>query len=329
MILNILAVVLVALLGTADAVGNSTAADKDKVTDLSSLPGWPKATNFSMYSGYIDIKDTTKRIHYVLLESMHTPETAPMVIWFNGGPGCSSMLGFLQETGPYVLKDGDVNYTKNDYPWNNETNILYIEQPAGVGYSTCDNLTAPQDCVHNDTSSAKDNLQVLLGFFEKFSDKPYRTNPIYISGESYAGIYVPLLSYWVHGHNQNLTDKSQEINLKGFMVGNGVTNWTYDTANATFDVAFFRSLMPHTLKHEIDAKKCNFSGVGMQDYSYLSEECGPLLSQMYDLFDGIDIYNIYGKCWDWEYNTTDFTSTNLRDKLYGKYKSKSGKVHEY
>lgn len=181
---------------------------------------------------------------------MHNATTAPTVIWFNGGPGCSSMLGLLQETGPYVLLEGDTNYTKNGFTWNNETNILYIEQPAGVGYSYCNNLTNPEDCVHNDTSSALDNLQVLLGFFEKFNvTKPYlRTNPVYISGESYAGIYVPLLSFYLHDHNLNQTDDIEKINLAGFFVGNGVTNWTYDTANATFDVAYYRLLISQTLR---------------------------------------------------------------------------------
>ena len=129
--------------------------------------------------------------------------TDPTVVWFNGGPGCSTMLGFLQETGPYVMEDGATTYTPNEYSWNNETNILYIEQPAGVGYSTCDNATRPEDCIHTDNSSAADNLQVLLGFFDRFSDKPYKQNPVYISGESYAGIYVPLLSFWVNEHNKN------------------------------------------------------------------------------------------------------------------------------
>lgn len=87
--------------------------------------------------------------------------------------------------------------------------------------------------------------------------------------------------------------------------------------------------MSHHLRHEIDAKKCNFSGVGMGDYAYLSEECMPLLNDMYNSFDGIDIYNIYGKCWDWNGTVTNFTAANARDKLYGKYVSKSGKVHEY
>lgn len=282
-----------------------------------------------MYSGFIPVNGTSKLIHYVFVESKTNTTGAPLVVWFNGGPGCSSMLGFLQETGPYVLMDGDTTYTENKYTWNNETNILYIEQPAGVGYSTCDNLTSPQDCVHTDNSSASDNLQVLLGFFEKHSDKAYlKTNPVYIAGESYAGIYVPLLSYWVNEHNKNQTSNDSKVNLQGFMVGNGVTNWTYDTTNATFDVTYYRLLISQALKDEIDAKQCNFSGVGMGDYTYLSEECQPLLSQMYDAFDGINIYDIYGKCWFWEANTTNFTSSDVRNKLYGKYVA-NGVEHEY
>lgn len=133
-------------------------AASDKVESLDALPGWPTQAPFEIYSGFINVTNTSKEIHYVLLESMKDPSKDPLIIWFNGGPGCSSMLGFLQETGPYVLEDGATTYTENAYSWNKETNILYIDQPAGVGYSTCDNLTRPDDCVHTDNSSAHDNL---------------------------------------------------------------------------------------------------------------------------------------------------------------------------
>jgi serine carboxypeptidase-like clade 2 len=168
----------------------------DHVPKLDALPGWPATTNFSMYSGFIKVGNTSKNIHYVFLESMSANSTAdPLVVWFNGGPGCSSMLGLLQETGPYVLENGAAEYTANPWPWNKETNMLYIEQPAGVGYSTCDNSSAPQDCNHTDLSSSEDNLQVLLGWFERFSDTPYKRNQVFIAGESYAGVYVPYLSW--------------------------------------------------------------------------------------------------------------------------------------
>ena len=58
-------------------------------------------------------------------------------MWFNGGPGCSSMLGFSQEHGPYVMEDGGTTFHYNEYSWNKEVNMLYIESPAGVGFSYC------------------------------------------------------------------------------------------------------------------------------------------------------------------------------------------------
>jgi len=129
------------LVGSASAY--RTAAD-DLVPTLNVLPGSPVTTPFKISSGFLPIADTTKDIHYVFLEANTTEfAKAPLVVWFNGGPGCSSMLGLLQETGPYVLEAGAAEYTWNNYTWNNETNMLYIEQPAGVGYSTCDNKTAP------------------------------------------------------------------------------------------------------------------------------------------------------------------------------------------
>ena len=93
--------------------------------------------DFSLYSGYLAIDGTPKQLHYVFAESQGNPTTDPLVIWFNGGPGCSSMLGFTQEHGPFVMEDGGSTFNKNDYSWNREANMLYIESPAGVGFSYC------------------------------------------------------------------------------------------------------------------------------------------------------------------------------------------------
>ena len=98
------------------------------------------------------------------------------------------MAGFLTEHGPYVIPDGQKVPVANPYSWNREANMLYIEQPAGVGYSYCEGDT---DCASDDLRSAEDNLQVLLGWYAKFPE--YRVNDLYLSGESYAGIYVPYL----------------------------------------------------------------------------------------------------------------------------------------
>jgi len=75
-------------------------------------------------------------LHYVLAESQSDPRKDPLIIWFNGGPGCSSMLGFMQENGPFLWETGNSTWTGlNEHSWNKEANVLYIEQPAGVGFS--------------------------------------------------------------------------------------------------------------------------------------------------------------------------------------------------
>jgi len=83
----------------------ATAADEnDRMANLPNAPRWPTKT----YSGYLTATET-KSLHYVFAESMDKPSTDPLIIWFNGGPGCSSMLGFMQENGPIVINDGE-NY---------------------------------------------------------------------------------------------------------------------------------------------------------------------------------------------------------------------------
>jgi cathepsin A (carboxypeptidase C) len=108
--------------------------------------------DYGVYSGYIPVGEND--YHYMFTESQGNPETDPLVIWFNGGPGCSSMLGFAQEIGPWKMDDEDTKFYKNEYSWNKFANLLFIESPAGVGYSKC---KTTESCIWNDDNSAEDN----------------------------------------------------------------------------------------------------------------------------------------------------------------------------
>jgi carboxypeptidase C (cathepsin A) len=117
--------------------------------------------------------------------------------------------------------------------------VLYLDQPAGVGYSTC---AGTASCTFNDHVSGQDNLDVILAWFEKYPE--FKTNDLYLSGESYGGIYVPYMAYFIDQHNTtNAADDSVfKPNLKGFAVGNGGTNWDYDTTAAFVEMGYWHSL---------------------------------------------------------------------------------------
>ena len=160
-----------------------------------SLQGWNNDAPFpfKMYSGYLPVLGSTKNLHYLYIDSQRNPGADPLIVWYNGGPGCSSMLGFTQEHGPYVMDQTTLKFVENPYSWNKKANVLYIEAPAGVGYSYC---LKNEECQFNDETTSVDNLHALLYFFNyKFPER--KTNDLWITGESYGGIYVPTLVYQI------------------------------------------------------------------------------------------------------------------------------------
>jgi len=102
------------------------------------------------------------------------------------------MLGFMQEHGPWVMENGGDSFHENDYSWNKEANMLYIESPAGVGFSICRGTEA--ECEFDDLKTSVDALAALNDFLgNKYPE--FQSNDLYISGESYGGIYVPWLAW--------------------------------------------------------------------------------------------------------------------------------------
>ncbi len=144
---------------------------------------------YEAYSGLLQIQKD-KTLHYTFVASMNDPTTDPLVIWFNGGPGCSSMLAFLQEHGPCVVDDNSTDMFMNPYPWNMKANMIYLEAPAGVGYSQAATNASKHT---NDMVTSQDNLAALLMWFDKFPE--FKNHDFYVSGESYGGVYVPYLSW--------------------------------------------------------------------------------------------------------------------------------------
>ncbi|CAI2357252.1 unnamed protein product [Caenorhabditis sp. 36 PRJEB53466] len=226
---------ILCILGAALAAPAQLASkDTDLVTDL---PGLTFTPNFKQYSGFLD-GSQGNHLHYWLVEAQSNPITAPLVLWLNGGPGCSSLLGLLTENGPFRVNSDGATVIENVNSWNKAANILYLESPRDVGFSYRDTQTYGNDTLYNDDKTAIDNAIALLQFFQRFPE--YQGRDFYITGESYGGVYVPTLSKLVVQLIKNNT--APYISLKGFAVGNGALSRKHLT-NSGIDLLYYRGML--------------------------------------------------------------------------------------
>lgn len=133
------------------------------------------------------------------------------------GPGCSSQLGLLTENGPCTVSEDGLSTINNPHSWTNNANVMWVDQPAYVGYSYGGGR---DDLVHNESQIAEDMYHFLQEFFEQ--NPQYAENDFYVFGESYGGHYAPAISSRIFEANQN--NEGAKINLKGVGVGNGLTD---------------------------------------------------------------------------------------------------------
>jgi len=197
---------------------------------ITSLPGY-NGPKLSMDSGYITLANNHS-MFYWLVESQSSPSTDPLVLWLQGGPGCSGLIGLLTENGPFTATNNGQNLTYNPLSWSKMVNMLYIEAPVGVGFSY-----SPYPYVSNDTGTAQDNYNFILEFLNEFPE--YKGRDFWITGESYGGIYIPTLSDLI------VSNSSSQLysQFKGFMAGNPV----FSCVTANYNSIQFNLLYWHGL----------------------------------------------------------------------------------
>ncbi|XWS69754.1 hypothetical protein CRYUN_Cryun04dG0206200 [Craigia yunnanensis] len=197
---------------------------------ITRLPGQPANVTFKQYSGYIvtNSKHGRALFYYLVEVDAADPLLHPLTLWLNGGPGCSSLgFGAFMEHGPF--QPGEDGYlAKNQYSWNLESNMLYVESPVGVGFSYSN--TSSDYIGVNDTFTAEENLQFLVNWFKEFPK--YRNSDLFLTGESYAGHYVPQLAALVLDYNKHSNGKP--IRLKAVALGNPLLDWEISIDNTEF-----------------------------------------------------------------------------------------------
>lgn len=249
--------------------------------EVTQLPGMGFKPNYKQWSGYLQARQG-KFLHYWFVTSQNNPSTDPVVLWLNGGPGCSSLDGFLSENGPFhVNKNGDRLY-ENPFSWNKIANILYLESPAGVGYSYSDDKNYKTD----DDQVAEDNYKSLQSFFVKFPN--FTKNEFFIIGESYGGIYVPTLSLLV-------ATGTAKINFTGFGVGNGLSSFALNDQSLIY-FGYYHGLFGEDLWHDLTTNCCGKGTCNF--YNSTSEKCATMVKVAFNIVynSGLNVYALYLDC---------------------------------
>ncbi|GAV85646.1 LOW QUALITY PROTEIN: Peptidase_S10 domain-containing protein, partial [Cephalotus follicularis] len=192
-------------------------------TVVTQLPGFDGDLPFYLETGYVGVGESNEsQMFYYFVESQRSSSVDPLMLWLTGGPGCSVLSAFFYESGPVTFDYKNYNGSLpslqlNEYAWTQSINILYVDAPVGTGFSYS---TTAENYYTNDTKSASETYEFLRKWL---IDHPqYLTNQLFIGGDSYSGIPLPIVV-------QNIIDGNKAglhptMNLKGYILGNPKTD---------------------------------------------------------------------------------------------------------
>jgi len=253
---------------------SSDMASADRVTSLPNAD--PSDFKSAQYSGYLKISEK-KAIHYMYYESEENPETDPLFIWTNGGPGCSGLLGLFTEMGPWRParneSSGEVILLRNPYSWTRRVNMVFIEQPAGVGFSYVTDTSLY--FTYNDKVAMRDNLLIIEAFLARFPAR--KVNALYLSSESYGGHYTPELAQYILQSSSTVKDQ-----LRGIMVGNPYVSFSSMGVAGALGI-WGMQVVPISSWYAFVNNGCNNFDTSV---NYFIENC-------YDIYELMGMFNNY------------------------------------
>ncbi|CAK9163438.1 unnamed protein product [Ilex paraguariensis] len=283
-------------LGTCYSL-SSAAQERDRIKEL---PGQPANVGFTQYSGYVTVNQQAGRaLFYWFIEAPASrgPQSRPLVLWLNGGPGCSSIAyGAAEEIGPFRINSDGKTLFLNPYSWNNLANVLFLESPAGVGFSysnTSSDLYTAGDQRTAICSLKYISLKIHIHFLSSGSKGFHNTSiEISILLEKAMRVdscipschYVPQLSQIIYQRNQGI--KNPVINFKGFLVGNAVTDDFHDYIG-TFEYWWTRGLISDST-YKLLQVACDYESA-----THPSSDCIKALTAAKLEGGNINLYSIY------------------------------------
>lgn len=205
------AAALLSPLVAAGRIRNAQQMSETRILGVRGFSGWlsvNESCGSSLYFWYFP-PTTTGRVD----------STTPLILWLQGGPGGSSMFGLFEEVGPYkIVRDGTgvKIILREEGAWTRDYGVVFVDNPVGTGFS----FTERGCYAQNQDDVGRDLYAFLQGFYGLFP--ALKTAPFYISGESYAGKYIPTLALKIHQENPRASAEGKiKIPLAGVAIGDG------------------------------------------------------------------------------------------------------------
>ncbi|XP_058101164.1 serine carboxypeptidase-like 50 [Magnolia sinica] len=205
-------------------------------------------------SGYLPINSTSgSAMFYAFYEAQQPnseiPKT-PLLVWLQGGPGCSSLLGNFFELGPWLVHSNSSDrknpfLKSNPGAWNRLFGLIFLDNPIGTGFS----IAATEDEIPRNQNSVAKHLFIALQAFLS-SNPSFKSRPLYITGESYGGKFISAIGHYILQQNSKLPT-SRRVNLQGVSIGNGMMHpVTQVTAHAV--TAYYSGLINAKQRHQLE-----------------------------------------------------------------------------
>lgn len=191
--------------GEIDAAQAAALVNHDELTAL----------NITSYAAYLTVDQAYKsNLFFWYFPAQVEPAKAPVVLWLQGGPGGSSLFGLFAENGPVSVNSDSGRLELRKYSWHINHHLIYIDNPVGTGFSS----TEHDDGYSKNEKEVGQNLyEAVNQFFQLFPN--LKLNEFYITGESYAGKYVPALAHTILRNGKGFNG-----NLQGLAIGNGLSD---------------------------------------------------------------------------------------------------------
>lgn len=266
-----------ALFASAALFLGARAAAPDQVEVL---PGYG-VPDQKTFAGYVEVNASSNgHLFYMLFEkeSQAPARPAPLLVWLNGGPGASSSLGNFLEHGPYRLQ-ANGSLTKNPSTWTSLASVVYFDQPVGTGYSYCDET----GYVTNMPQLAEQFATGLLHFFDMHPE--LKASPLYLTGESYAGVYVPAIA-------AHILKAVPQLKLQGVFIGNP-GNFHYTQYYGQIEFAASHALIDEAQRAVAEGMWNICDGLVKQgDVVTAFQKCEAMSSYIYDKAGNPFLYNV-------------------------------------